>query len=182
MIGSSRLLTLAILVSTLFGSGRLSPLAAADGEAFLANMAGDWRGRGIARESASSSDIAILCAISSNFSSDRSELVTKGECASTNGKVQVQGLLNYGKVSKTISGSLFNAQESDFRTQVRDGTVNGNSLSLRLLLRDKGGILKGQGSTTFKRISPRSMRLNMVIKELATGKTYNAMNLTMSKR
>ena len=157
------------------------PVAADENQEFLTSMAGTWRSRGTAQESVDAKAIAILCAVTSSLSASRSKLSNSGECASTNGTIPVRGELSYNRASRQLSGTLFNVQERNFRTN-GVGRVQDTKLTMRVSVRNDEGRLTGQGALTIQKHSPRKMSMRLDVKDLPTGKIFTAMKLTMSKR
>ncbi len=91
--------------------------AAERGTAFLRQMQGTYRGRGVALIPGRPKEEKVICQLTNQFDEEGSALVVEGECASTMGKTRVEGRL--AQEGERVTGSLINALKGSTMTKSR---------------------------------------------------------------
>lgn len=91
--------------------------AAERGAAFLRQLQGSYRGRGVALIPGRPKEERVICQLTNQFEEEGSALVVEGECASTMGKTRVEGRL--AQEGERVTGSLMNALKGSTMTRSR---------------------------------------------------------------
>lgn len=87
------------------------------GRAFLRQLQGSYRGRGVALIPGRPKEERVICQIANLFDEAESALVIEGECASTMGKTRVDGRL--AQDGERVTGSLIHALKGATMTTSR---------------------------------------------------------------
>jgi hypothetical protein len=157
----------------------LPPEARADEAAdFLAALAGDWRGRGTAQETAESEPVAVLCRITTELAGDGRSLRNTGKCSSLSAAQAVWGQLA-ADGSGNVSGNFL--QSNDNRVSGGNGRLDGNALAMATQVRTADGALKGSATMRIELSGPGRYELSSKMTDAATGTTFDASSIAFRR-
>ena len=109
---------------------------------FLESMVGEYRGRGEVLVGPARSQERVSCKLSNNFDAAALALAINGKCATTQGRVDVDGTLKMND-DKNIVGSFLSTSKDSEITQSSGSFSNGSlTLSMSMISKRTGDLSK----------------------------------------
>lgn len=149
-------------------------------DAFLANLAGSWKGKGRVKPTVDAKAESVSCRMKSTWDDGSSSLSIDMKCRGVDFDFSSSGFLRTLKRDNVVEGR-WSGTAGVGRTSVH-GTRNGNTLKLTLINQDAKSGKSVSGSVSMQ-LSGSGKSLSNVVhaKDRASGKNYKVLSLSMKK-
>ena len=149
-------------------------------DAFLENLAGEWKGKGKVKPTVSAKAESVSCRMKSTWDDGSSSLSINMKCRGVDFDFSSSGFLRTLKRDNVVEGR-WSGTAGVGRTSVH-GTRNGNTLKLTLTNQDAKSGKSVSGSVSMQLSGSGKALSNVVLaKDRDSGKNYKVLSLSMKK-